>query len=182
MILIKPWVGDFYSEGLDSKEELGPRKVLVVGESHYGEDWHLTEDLTIEVITRYCNVDPDSWEHESIAFYTKIATLLLEEKNAGCFSWTQMGKFYHKIAFCNFLQELAGNDADGYAKDALYEASVEPFKATVKKLKPDVMVVMKTNQLRKHFPELPVKTIWLPHLSRPVAYADCREDVKRIWE
>ena len=175
MILIKPWIGKFYGQGLDGK------KILIVGDSHYGEETDLSEEMTIEVIRRFCNVEPKTWQQESITFYTKIATLLLQKESAYEVSWEQLGDFYNRIAFCNFLQGLAGDSPYGYATEDMYRSSVEPFKNIVSDLEPDIIVVNKTVELEKYLPETNAKTIWIGHMTR-ASYEPWRSSIREIWD
>jgi hypothetical protein len=128
-IKIHPWVGDNYYGS--------PRKVLLMGDSHYGEGEPPVE-FTQDIIRHWCFGDEPAGR-----FFTGIIWALFGNKN-------DLGEKYDKIAFYNYVQKFMPAPRVSPSK-ADYEAAQKPFIEVLEKLSPD-FVVSFGKEMTFHFP------------------------------
>ena len=144
-----PWIGERY----DGDNRFGVR-VLVLGESHYGEKgtevptytrgvvcWHTQRARTGEGITSQ--------------FFTKVATVLCEKPEG--INDGDLAKVFQEIAFYNFLQTFKGGTARGKATSQEWEDSQAPLKTVLDGLRPDAVLVL-GRELSRRIPDFPEDT------------------------
>ena len=127
-VKFQPWVGDNYEN-----ENL---KILVLGESHYGNAEENKETFTQDVIK--------SWalrEEGSIKFFTTIAKIL-SDKTEVYLSDDDAKEFWHKVAFYNYVQDFVGEEARMRPTELMWKEAKLPFIQVVNKLKPNIVVVL----------------------------------------
>ncbi|MGC9261252.1 MAG: hypothetical protein ACP5I8_14400 [Phycisphaerae bacterium] len=130
-IKFKPWVGKNYCDGFDGL------RTLVLGESHYQWERNKPIDnqrrLTIECIEGQLNGDCTK------AFWTKIAKAMTGKK---ALDLDDKNKFWHSIAYYNYVQESAGFGPRCRPPGESWRRSEMPFKDTLDFLKPQFIVAL----------------------------------------
>src|SRR4051812_25845872 len=87
----QPWVGSRYaSDGYRSK------RILILGESHYGGDGCHYPEFTREVIRDMALVKGH------LPFFSRVQRLIVGGR--GGFSLPEREDFWQRVAFCNFIQ------------------------------------------------------------------------------
>ena len=95
----KPWVGQRYEN-----RELFGLKILLLGESHYGEPGEENENFTTEVVR--------CWgQQRRHSFFTITAKFVLGKGTNEWPSDEERKNFWEKAALYNYVQELVGNDS-----------------------------------------------------------------------
>ena len=152
-----PWIGKDYENGINydeggklvfgTKEKPG-KKVLILGESHYIEDYDPDVDIsqfTREVVDYY--LSPETQHQLWMNTFTKFSRALVGEE----IDRKQCSKVFDYLAFYNYLQvpvtdpRIAGEDDD-------YEKSQSPFFYLLEKIEPDVVIVW-GNRLWNYLPD-----------------------------
>jgi len=130
-----PWIGNNYEKG-----GIFNKKILILGESHYGTDensW-FNEDLTrLSIQEKIGEANGDSIFHKK-AFHTKI----FKAFNLKPATNENKIKFWHSVAFFNYVQISAGDKPRKRPKKEHWEISINPVKKTLDILKPDIIVVL----------------------------------------
>ena len=154
-----PWIGKDYDKGLsydkDGKLILGTdenpgKKILVLGESHYIEDYDPDVDIrhfTRDVIFNY--VDLDAPFQRWMNTFTKFIRALYGEE----YDRAQSAGLFNHLAFYNYLQvPISGPRMAGSNDD--YEQAQEPFFNLLeeKMIEPDVVIIW-GNRLWKYLPD-----------------------------
>jgi hypothetical protein len=119
-----PWEGENYRS---SKPRL-----LVVGESHY--DWkgrlEPEQKVTIEVVRHF--MDKPS------RFFTNIVATCAGELPSG----ETRRKFWHSVAFYNYVQQFAGDAPRMRPNYQMWQQSEDAFRLVLKHLAPDLILVL----------------------------------------
>lgn len=130
MRIFEPWVGSRYrTEGLSGV------RILVLGESHYGDPGTEYRELTIEVVRE--------WGQQKRLRFFKIAQKLICGLADG--QWVsdqQRAEFWERVAFYNFVQSFPGPLPRYRPTADMWLAAVDPFNATVREFAPSVVVVL----------------------------------------
>jgi len=122
----KPWIGPHYQ-----KASLFGKRILVLGESHYGDG---AANKSIHLIQETIK---GNFSHP---FYTKLALSFLEEKNAHALTLVRKQFFWNSVAYTNFVQtHLEG--ARQAPSAAMWEAGRDAFFELLEILKPDFVLV-----------------------------------------
>lgn len=155
-IFFKPYIGDKYYES-----HYGVR-VMVLGESHYGDAEDLSPDYTQFVVNEhaFCAGSP---------FFTKLTKLLRCE--AGAVSIEERHETWRHVAFYNYIQEFVGDVGRIRPTTAMWVRAVCALKVVVQELQPDVILVL-GHQMWEQLPELPVEWACVKHPSGGMSYAD----------
>ncbi|MDQ1087007.1 hypothetical protein [Siphonobacter sp. SORGH_AS_1065] len=122
-----PWVGDKYFE---SK----PR-ILILGESHYGQPEDYSNDFTQWVVNEYA-VKPAN----RLRFFTTIANTITG--HSGWMEDEKRSEFWHSVAFYNYIQELVGTGARIRPSDEMWVQAQALFFETLTTLKPEIVIVL----------------------------------------
>lgn len=148
-----PWIGSKYrSEGLHGV------RVLVLGESHYGEAGKERSNFTTDVVRELGQTD----RHR---FFTNIQKVLLG-MGPGWVSDEERANFWEHVAFYNYVQQFVGDTARVRPSNDLWDQGAAPFLMTLEELKPQVLVVLGV-ALEARLPSLPesLTVCRLPHPS-----------------
>ena len=142
-VKFKPWIGDRYSDA-----ELYGLKILLVGESHYGDEPDDYSKSTTDVV-RWIGQD------KRYGFFTKISNLLLNSGHEWL-SDKERYDFWNKVAFYNYIQELAGKEARIRPTQGMWKNAVKPFLEVCKELAPDLIVFF-GKELSDYIPKIPTQ-------------------------
>ena len=121
-----PWVGKHYRSSM-----FGVR-LLVLGESHYGNDGDDRPEFTQEVV-RCCG------QQRRSSFFTRIAQVLLGRTDI-LDNQSRAGVWDH-IAFYNYVQTLLPGPRIPPPHDA-WEAAATSFRVVLGELQPDAVLVL----------------------------------------
>jgi hypothetical protein len=131
-IKFKPWTGDDYDHALFGK------RILVLGESHYG--WVTGTPLdhcatfTIEQIANQLD-----GRHPTKAFWTKIAGTFLNTYRP---TPEEKCKFWRSVSFYNYVQQSPGEKSRISPTADMFKASEPAFFEVLDLLKPEIVIVL----------------------------------------
>lgn len=128
-IRFRPWIGSDYDKKLIDDE-----KILILGESHYGDRGAEYESFTIDVINEWAII-------KRHAFFTKIAKSVLRMPREQYLSDDLRLRFWNSVSFYNFVQEYVGEGPRCRPSCEQWESSKDAFIEVVERLQPDVCVV-----------------------------------------
>lgn len=129
-IIFDPWIGSRY----ESENHFG-RRVLVLGESHYGEVSETRPTFTKEIIKRL-------GQDERSAFFTKVAKVLLDFDADMYISYSQRSEIWEDVAFYNYIPGFVSEDARVRPSSEQWESAPLPFKQVIDMLKPQFILVL----------------------------------------
>lgn len=169
-----PWIGPHYLE-----EGLGGTNLLVVGESHYGEEENLRSGFTRDVVRSKV------YEGRK-AFFTFIAKLIVGRGTGNHIPQWEREWVWDRIAFYNYIQSMAGTNADGKVTDQMWKEAREPFLDVVEVTHPDAILVL-GQTLSSHLPDKigysesdEVETVVIDHPSRGFRCDSWIEEVREL--
>lgn len=140
MRVFDPWIGARYaSEGINGK------RLLILGESHYGGEGCEYSRFTSEVIRDM------ALEKGRLAFFSRVQRLVVGGR--GGFSDLERADFWQRVAFYNFVQSALENPRDRPTY-AMWQAAREPFSQTLGELNPSIILVLGT-ELKRNLPSIP---------------------------
>ena len=128
-VVFKPWIGSNFESS-----KLGSR-VLVVGESHYGEEGSEHDGFTADVV-KACG------QTDRLPFFTKIAKTLLNYDSSNYLDDQERADIWEQVAFYNYIQKFVGDTARIRPTNEMWEAAEHPFLEVVQSLKPEVIIVL----------------------------------------
>lgn len=162
-IIFKPWVGPKYA----SADNHFDRRLLVLGESHYGPVGAECPDTTIEVVQRYTQGGA------RLAFFTKIAKVLLGLDGTTWLSNALLMETFQNIAFYNYIPMFVGDYARQRPTSEMWEAGRTPFIKVLDQLQPQLVIIL-GKTLNHHVPELPGNTqrCFIQHPSTGFSYTE----------
>ena len=134
-----PWIGPRYTD-----EGIGGTKLLVLGESHYGEEESPPSSFTKDVVRSLVY----DGRH---AFFTMIAKLVVGRGAGNYIPQSERQWVWDRIAFYNYVQSLAGTGPDGDVTDSMWEEAKGPFLDVVEVTGPDAILIVGKG-LGKHVP------------------------------
>ena len=140
----KPWIGKRY----ENRELFGLR-ILLLGESHYGEPGEENENFTIDVVKYW-------GQKERLRFFTITAKFLLGKGTGEWLSDNERSDFWEKVAFYNYIQELVGNNSRIRPTSEMWENAKASFLLLCDVLKPELIVVL-GKELCSNLPAIPSK-------------------------
>lgn len=137
-----PWVGKkYWLEGLSGV------RVLLLGESHYGDAGTESPTFTAEIVKEWA-------QSKRSRFFTVVQKLVLGLGASDWVSDEQRSEFWERVAFYNFVQAFSGGEPRVRPSAQMWSAAAKPFLATVEELKPQVLVVL-GYELQGHLPIIP---------------------------
>ncbi len=142
-IVFQPWVGNKFN----GDNRFGVR-VLILGESHYGQESEIQPTVTTEVVRLLA-------QQKRHAFFTKLSKLLLGLDGKTWIDNNTRGEVWEHIAFYNYIQSFV-SDSRVRPSTEMWDAAREPFLGIFHDLKPDVVLVL-GKELATHVPTLPEK-------------------------
>jgi hypothetical protein len=124
-----PWIGSLYAtEGIRGK------RLLILGESHYGgagcEYPAFTSDVIRDMALR----------KGRLPFFSRVQRLVVGGR--GGFSNEERADFWHRVAFYNYVQSSPGNSPRCRPTPEMWEAASEPLRQTLLELSPHIMLVL----------------------------------------
>jgi hypothetical protein len=134
-----PWLGPRYTDG-----GLEGTKLLVLGESHYGEDEAQRSSFTKDVVRSHVY----GGRH---AFFTMIAKLVVGRGAANHIPQFERKWVWDRIAFYNYVQSLAGTGPDGTVTDSMWKEAKRPYLDVVEVTDPDAILIVGKG-LARHVP------------------------------
>jgi hypothetical protein len=135
-----PWVGSRYRT-----DGVGNKRLLILGESHYGGDGCDYAAFTTKVIQDMALVPG------RLPFFSRVARLVLGGR--GTLSLAEREDFWHRVAFYNFIQTALEEQGDRPTSE-MWQAGREPFLQTVRELCPHIVLVLGI-ELHRNLPQVP---------------------------
>jgi hypothetical protein len=124
-----PWVGSRYrTDGLSGV------RLLILGESHYGDAGTESRSFTSEVVREW-------GQKKRLRFFTLTQKLVLG-LDPGWVSLEERMEFWERVAFYNFVQCFPGPRPRYRPTEAMWKAAVKPFLATLEELDPHLLLVL----------------------------------------
>jgi hypothetical protein len=136
------------------------RRVLILGESHYGT----TEQETAS-FTREC-VESLAKAASGHRFFTVVAKLLLGAPPGVSLSRDQRTWFWDRVAFYNYIQAFPSHTSRVRPTGEMWSAAAQCFPALLQRLRPDFVLVL-GRELAERIPRIPPPTTVcaIPHPS-----------------
>jgi hypothetical protein len=153
-VYFKPWVGKNYFKG-----DIFPKRVLVLGESHY--EWDPNIPLT-EFPTFDCIQIQDQIDGKKKQFWTKIVIAFLNRYPLP----EDRGRFWHSVAFYNYVQEPVGFGARTRPTKEMWINSQQSFFEILQEYNPHCIIVLGF-ELWKHLPSNFEKGPKIDNAKRP---------------
>lgn len=151
-ILFKPWVGSCYL-----KHNLGAR-ILILGESHYGDPGDEHENFTIDVVKLW-------GQEKRLPFFTKISKTVLNYGASDFLSDQDRFDFWENVAFYNYVQAIVGEGPRDRPSCAMWEKSESALQEVIENLAPQVIIVL-GKELAENLPHIP-EEIEICYLNHP---------------
>lgn len=158
-----PWVGEQYTASRHGV------RVLVLGESHYGDPEDYAPDFTQNVIRDYAF-------QSGFRFFTMTTKLLrgtTDEPTA-----EERRDAWQHVAFYNFIQEFVGNAGRIRPTAGMWRDAASALEEVVAELRPDVILVL-GYQMWDHLPELPVTWACVKHPCGGMSYDEAIPEFNR---
>lgn len=131
-----PWVGKHYSS---KGNFFDGKKILIVGESHYGENPD-NFGKSLPEITREFVADHLAWETgKRIPFFTRLVALLTG--TWGSQDTKLADEIWHHLAFYNYVPVIAAVGPRMFDW-SLWEKGEPEFNTVLEDLKPDAIIVL----------------------------------------
>lgn len=134
-----PWIGPRYTDG-----GLEGTKLLVLGESHYGEEESPQSSFTKDVVRSLVY----GGRH---AFFTMVAKLVVGRGAGNYIPQSEREWVWDRIAFYNYVQSLAGTGPDGTVTDSMWKEARRPYLDVVEVTGPDAILIV-GKELGRHVP------------------------------
>lgn len=139
MANFKPFIGENY---YNSKYGV---RVLVLGESHYGDIGDESEDYTQMVVKNHAYTP-------GLPFFSRVTKLLRLSQDHP--TDAERYEAWQQVAFYNFVQEFVGEEGRIRPTSQMWNDAIPMFLDVARELKPDVIVVL-GHQLWDKAPQLP---------------------------
>ena len=179
-VIFTPWVGPEYSE-----KGLNGTKLLVVGESHHGEEEDLRSGFTEHVVRSQVY----NGRHR---FFTIIAKLILGRGAGNHIPQSEREWVWDRVSFYNYVQSMAGMDPDGDVTDPMWKKAKRLFLDVVEVTSPDAMLVV-GKKLGRHVPTIDedsslegieslegIDRLTIDHVSRGFSYDPWMGNVQEL--
>ncbi len=138
----EPWVGALYW-----KEGFVSLRILILGESHYGEAGTECPSFTREAV--------EEWgQKRRNRFFTVVQKLISDIPIGVWVSDEERKSFWEHVAFYNFIQSFPGDLPRERPTTEMWTAAQGSFVATVQELQPHLIVVLGFD-LARNLPSLP---------------------------
>jgi len=124
-----PWIGSAYETGVT-----GGLKLLILGESHYGNPHDKERYLTQSVVENQLSGAARQ------GFLTRVQRLVSEATDRDSVVPTET-PFWHRVAFYNYVQELVGETARIRPSVGAWERSASAFVRQLEILQPHAVLV-----------------------------------------
>jgi len=107
----------------------------MLGESHYGETGTADADFTRATV-KYWALERRS------RFFTSAAKLVLGTASGVYLSDEDRRRFWHSVAFYNYVPTFVGETPRVRPTDQLWNAAVTPFRSVIRELRPHAILVL----------------------------------------
>ncbi|WP_312731617.1 hypothetical protein [Atlantibacter hermannii] len=157
-VIFQPYIGDKY---YDSRYGV---RVLVLGESHYGDKQDSASDFTQHVVKTHAL-------KAGLPFFSKLTNVLRGKTDYP--SEQERNETWRHVAFYNYIQEFVGEEARTAPTTDMWTSAQLPFIEVVRQLEPDVILVLGSrlwNRMPELPPEYPVEWCSILHPSSGMAY------------
>lgn len=156
-----PWVGSRYAS-----EGIGGKRLLILGESHYGGSDCEYPAFTSEVIRDM------ALQKSRLSFFSRVLRLVMGGR--GELSDAERSEFWERVAFYNYVQSSPGDEPRCRPSPEMWEAAAEPLLHTLRELTPDVMLVLGF-ELQSYLPPIPPE-ITVCGVRHPSSMGFCYDD------
>jgi len=130
-VFFQPWIGDRYlSEGL------GGRRILVLGEAHYGFAEDEKPGFTIDCVNELALV------RNGHRFFTVVAKLLLDLPTGPSLTYEAKCDLWSRIAFANYIQRFPGQKSRIRPTQAMWEDASSRLPALLDAVQCDRVLVL----------------------------------------
>jgi hypothetical protein len=130
----------FYHEWEGKDYRFQPHRLLILGESHYG-DYAKSGDATVKLTEEYLSGQINH------AFWTNIQNVV----SPTSLKVSERPAFWHSVAFYNYVQTSAGATAGIAPNSSAFGKSKDAFFTVLDRLQPDAILVLST-RLWNHMP------------------------------
>ena len=155
MRLFEPWQGPLYnSEGLSG------RRVLILGESHYGKPEEETARFTRECVEFMAKAE------KGHRFFTVVAKLLLNEAAGVRLTQRRRCWFWDRVAFYNYIQSFPSTTSRVRPTSTMWSYAALCLPGVLAELRPDLVLVL-GRELGRRIPAIPapLDVCVIPHPS-----------------
>jgi len=131
-----PFVGRRYEEGLE-----GVGRVLVLGESHYDEDYETSFHLSQRDYTQRIGklMESKGEGRYSTPFFRKLDQALTGQQSPNV---VEAADAWSRIAFANFIPQFVGKDAKAAKLKMHWQEANRVFPSLINQLCPNVILVL----------------------------------------
>ena len=153
MPIFEPWVGPLYwEEGLDGY------RLLILGESHYGDPGTEYTEFTINVVR-------ELGQEKRHAFFTKVQKFVMRIPKGVRVSDSDRAAFWNRVAFYNYIQSLLAGPRVPKQQEH-WDGASKQFIEVLNKLNPHGLL-RSGHELSKHLPAMPTRleVIYTAHPS-----------------
>ena len=156
-----PWIGSKYESG----NRFGKR-VLVLGESHYGDSSDANEDFTTFIVHKY------GLPIGGGGFFAKVVKVLLQKDATIWLTAEERAETWEHVAFYNYIQAFVGDGARQRPTHEMWLAAERPFMEVVAALRPHLILAL-GKELERRMPALPaeITVCNIQHPSTGFSYA-----------
>jgi hypothetical protein len=142
-VVFCPWVGENYRK----PQNCFGIRILILGESHYGNEDDKDAQFTSDVVQRFTQ------KGERHRFFTILAKVLLSKNRQVELNATELSAVWNSIAFYNYIQDLLP-DPRILPKEKMWTEARKPFFNVLEALEPDLLIVA-GSRLKANIPEVP---------------------------
>lgn len=170
--VFEPWIGASYQTGSTHN-----CRILILGESHYGDPAAERLNFTNYIIERYAIT-------ERRRFFSVVQRLVSLDTGRGRYSVACKRAFWNSVAFCNYVQAIVGLKARNRPTPAMWNTGAKVLLQVIEEVQPEVIVVL-GKELRKHIPALPagIEVAYIKHPSgRGMKYSECHPPIRAAIE
>ena len=128
-----PWVGARYGE--THAPPLGSARILVLGESHYGDESCQRESFTRDVVSEWVF-------HRRDRFFTKVAKLTLGLSTADWLSQDASHEFWNSVLFYNYVQQIVGPGPKYRPTPEMWGSAESSLESVLRQYTPNCIVVL----------------------------------------
>ena len=141
MRTFSPYIGTRYAT-----DGIGGKRLLILGEAHYGKAGAEYKTYTSDVIRDM------AFKKERLPIFARIQHLVLGTR--GFLTDTARRDFWERVAFYNFIQVFPGATPKVRPTPTMWSESREPFLQTLAELTPDVLLILGV-ELKRNLPPIP---------------------------
>jgi|AntRauTorcE11898_2_1112593.scaffolds.fasta_scaffold07830_2 hypothetical protein len=139
-IKIKPWVGNNYSS-----PKYNSHSILILGESHYGENPKVSSDCTINLVQGYINRALDR-----STFWTHVAQFVSGIHHTS--KEFDRNEIWNDFGFYNYIQSIVGNEPRVETELKQYRESEDAFFQVIEENKPEIVIALGSRLFSRMYP------------------------------